>query len=593
MATPKKITSIDDANLINKFVYGKNYNTNFFPYILRFFMKSLPVAEQMRMAQIEQAIRINPELVEVKGKTDPFPNLRQYIKGKTEQEIYSGLSIPETVSRLSQDVLKDIDAFFFAHPYVEDPSGKTEFKITQEYGQRPEYYRQFGLAGHEGLDIGVNENMPVYAPFDGEVVIAGDPKSTPGYKNYGNWVRIRDRQTGEMYDLAHLNAVNIKEGIVNKGELLGLTGNTGLTTGPHLHLNYWNNQGQRSNPRQSPLLQAWVGGVTGKSIEESNIEEEGHSFYEDITKQVPITQLVKETPEELKQPILSASKKYGIPSEILSALLKKESSFKKDVIEGKQLSPAGAKGIAQFTDITVNELARQGYNQGQQINPFNANQAIDAAAYYLRQQYETFGNWQQALASYNAGPTAVKDYSQGTNFSGKNPNFLKSNIPPFTETENYVADILKLIPESQKIISKLAQPTRIETPRQEQERAARTAGPAISGISFPSLIPQARAQQISQPSATRPSGGTSGGVSRPTTAPTTRPSVSTPRVTTYAPSIPRITPAPTLAPPRITPTAVPPRISIPTPSRVTSRPSTSPNIIQRVVNAISNIFRRR
>lgn len=53
--------------------------------------------------------------------------------------------------------------------------------------------------------------------------------------------------------------------------------------------------------------------------------------------------------------------------------------------------------------------------------------ALDAGFRYLAHQKRTFGNWKLALAAYNAGPNAVKEYG---------------GVPPYQETRNYVRNIL-------------------------------------------------------------------------------------------------------------------------------------------------------
>jgi Transglycosylase SLT domain len=61
------------------------------------------------------------------------------------------------------------------------------------------------------------------------------------------------------------------------------------------------------------------------------------------------------------------------------------------------------------------------------VDPNDPVQNLHGAAAYLRQQWETFGDWNLALAAYNAGPGAVTEY-QG--------------IPPYEETQNYVIHVL-------------------------------------------------------------------------------------------------------------------------------------------------------
>ena len=126
-----------------------------------------------------------------------------------------------------------------------------------------------------------------------------------------------------------------------------------------------------------------------------------------------------DTPDEYKQDIINASKKYGISTAVLSSLLKQESSFDPDVINGTKSSPVGAQGIAQFMPATARSLG---------IDPLDPHQAIEAAARYLKSHLDNFGgDLKKALAAYNAGPGNVQKYG---------------GIPPFAETQNYVKKIL-------------------------------------------------------------------------------------------------------------------------------------------------------
>jgi len=109
--------------------------------------------------------------------------------------------------------------------------------ITQQFGERPEFYRPLGLPGHEGIDFNAPEGTEVYAAADGvvsEVRLDGD--SDPMRKPYGNQVRIQ-HDGGYMTTYAHLSQVIARQGqTVGTGQLIGLSGHTGNSQGSHLHL---------------------------------------------------------------------------------------------------------------------------------------------------------------------------------------------------------------------------------------------------------------------------------------------------------------------------------------------------------------------
>ncbi len=101
--------------------------------------------------------------------------------------------------------------------------------ITQGFGQNPEIYAPFGWQGHEGIDFGVPEGTPVFAPHDGMATV----KDT-GPQGFGLHVIIQDAKRQSL--LAHLSETSLKSGdSVSQGDPIGKSGQSGMTTGPHLH----------------------------------------------------------------------------------------------------------------------------------------------------------------------------------------------------------------------------------------------------------------------------------------------------------------------------------------------------------------------
>ena len=106
---------------------------------------------------------------------------------------------------------------------------------------------------HRAIDLRAAVGTPVYAAEDGMVdwVQTWDGRSTRGDQSYGNLVRIRhaDYNGGKLQTLyAHLKEGKVKYGqAVKEGELIGYSGNTGNSTGPHLHFEVRLN-GTRCNP---------------------------------------------------------------------------------------------------------------------------------------------------------------------------------------------------------------------------------------------------------------------------------------------------------------------------------------------------------
>lgn len=104
-------------------------------------------------------------------------------------------------------------------------------------------------AGHVAIDVAVPENRPVYAAISGEIerVVRNDPRG------YGHLVIVKHTD-GTRGFYAHLNGFAVSEGQrVRAGQQLGISGNTGNSSGPHLHFEIRSSGGNAIDPR--PFLE--------------------------------------------------------------------------------------------------------------------------------------------------------------------------------------------------------------------------------------------------------------------------------------------------------------------------------------------------
>ena len=75
----------------------------------------------------------------------------------------------------------------------------------------------------------------IYAPLSGTVRAVGNTDAVPGCYSWGKWTLI-DHANGLATLYAHQDLISVSPGkAVKTGEIIGYTGNTGYTTGPHLH----------------------------------------------------------------------------------------------------------------------------------------------------------------------------------------------------------------------------------------------------------------------------------------------------------------------------------------------------------------------
>lgn len=108
-----------------------------------------------------------------------------------------------------------------------------EFRLTQGFGENPASYAKFGMKGHNGLDYGLPTGTQIIAPHGGKIIeTSSDPTG------YGNYIKIENDKEGSV--LAHLKSFQVKVGdMVSEGQPIGISNNTGNSTGPHLHWGYY------------------------------------------------------------------------------------------------------------------------------------------------------------------------------------------------------------------------------------------------------------------------------------------------------------------------------------------------------------------
>lgn len=92
-----------------------------------------------------------------------------------------------------------------------------------------------GRAYHPGLDLGTPRGTPIRAPLTGTVRATGNTDIVPGCYSWGKWTLV-DHSNGLSTLYAHQDVISVTPGQkVNTGDVIGYSGNTGYSTGPHLH----------------------------------------------------------------------------------------------------------------------------------------------------------------------------------------------------------------------------------------------------------------------------------------------------------------------------------------------------------------------
>jgi len=174
--------------------------------------------------------------------------------GATDQWLAGGFDIPEGFARtlvaplraLTPPAVETPDrrlVIELARPLAITPSTN---RVSQWFGENPAMYAPWGMAGHNGNDYPAWEGTPVFAANPG-IVRCYDQGAT----GYGRYLTV---DAGRYWTLeGHLSDWKVRDGQrVSRGELVALSGNTGNSTGGHVHL------GLQVPGMRNPAYRNWI-----------------------------------------------------------------------------------------------------------------------------------------------------------------------------------------------------------------------------------------------------------------------------------------------------------------------------------------------
>lgn len=123
--------------------------------------------------------------------------------------------------------------------------------ITQMFGKTVASQRLYVSGSHNGTDFRATVGTKVMAMAEGVVEGTGNTDLTCPRASFGKWVFIRYKN-GLASTYGHLSLISVSQGdVVSGGSLVGYSGNTGYSTGPHLHVSVYANEGVNVETRPS------------------------------------------------------------------------------------------------------------------------------------------------------------------------------------------------------------------------------------------------------------------------------------------------------------------------------------------------------
>lgn len=189
--------------------------------IYRVYFEAEPISEEQRQAGFGGINRYedlqgysNSELIIQANKQMDKLQKRLVVESKSLDEIAK--------------LAKNKEKLLAALPAIQPIENKDLRRISSGFGRRWHPILKI-MRMHAGIDFASNIGADIYATADGVV-----SRTSSGH-GYGNLVVI-DHGFGYQTRYGHMEKILVKEGEhVKRGEVIGLVGNTGLSTGPHVH----------------------------------------------------------------------------------------------------------------------------------------------------------------------------------------------------------------------------------------------------------------------------------------------------------------------------------------------------------------------
>lgn len=241
--------------------YSDSVNKNI--AIIKSIKKDLEVKNDKQMTEKRKLLGLKGELGERKKITEQNKIQKaELLKITSNQETEYQKTLRKKVA-LMEALEREIQDYESTLKFILDPTsiparGTKVFAspldklfITQNFGKTTASARLYASGTHNGTDFRASVGTQVRAMQSGVVAGVGDTDLTCHRASFGRWVLIR-YNNGLASVYGHMSLVTATEGqTVSQGDVVGYSGNTGYSTGPHLHVSVYASAGVNVESRPS------------------------------------------------------------------------------------------------------------------------------------------------------------------------------------------------------------------------------------------------------------------------------------------------------------------------------------------------------
>lgn len=219
--------------------------------------KEMQIKESSLKGQKTELVTLKQDLAGKKQAVELTAKEKADLLAQTKNKEQAFKELVKTKEQLKAQFEKDVYDFESQLHYLIDPTsypkGKTgifswpldNIYITQKFGKTVGAEKLYTSGSHNGVDFRATVGTRVKNVLDGVVLGTGNTDIYPGCYSFGKWVFVQhDNGLSTIY--GHLSVISAQKGQrLQTGDTIGFSGNTGYSTGPHLHISVYASQGVR------------------------------------------------------------------------------------------------------------------------------------------------------------------------------------------------------------------------------------------------------------------------------------------------------------------------------------------------------------